>query len=640
MFGALLASKAGFVGSQAVARGLQSQVTEEYVKHGARLFCAIAATLGAVTAAACGMDDASTKGGAGFNGDNHGSGTAGTGANLGPGVPVEQPPKPEQEVDRAFRVPVVSGHWVWTANPKSGRVALIDAKSFTVKTALAGAGPTYLAALPAASGASRALVINTESHDATLLQTTEAGEIETLASLPVHQGANAWAVTADGRFAIAWTDASALSKADPSEGFQDVTVLDLGGKTPTSKRLSVGYRPARIFVDDDNAFAYVATDAGIDVIDLTAKGGPAIANEIALSADPANDRAHRDVNMTPDGAFAFVSRDGKNYVTVVDVAHGEIKNVELPGIVTDLDLNADGTLAVAIIRDAVIPADNAGVGTGGEGGQSQTVGGASAGGGAAVENGGAGGLDSGAAGSEGNVAEGGAGPGPVAVLGSLAVLLPVAKIFGEPTAFTTVQIDEVFGSVELGAEHGQTALLYSNAVPSTHLTLLDLAATTALTHRTVDLKLPVFSAVSSPDGAHAIALLRPQVGSKQPGAFAVVPVAKNLPPKIQGTQAVTVPIDLTQHTPAMVAIDDHRALVTVTDGAGVNFAYLVSMPELTVEPFALDSVPLPQASGLVPEANQAFVAQQHPEGRITFIDLDSKELHTLTGFELSTEVGK
>jgi hypothetical protein len=172
------------------------------------------------------------------------------------------------------------------------------------------------------------------------------------------------------------------------------------------------------------------------------------------------------------------------------------------------------------------------------------------------------------------------------------------------------------------------------------LTLLGLATGAAAEHRTVDLKLPVFSAVSSPDGAHAIALLQPPAGSKQPGAFAVVPVARELPAKIQGTQAVTVPADLTRATPAMVAIDDTRALVTVTDGAAVNFAYLVSMPELTVDPVALDSVPLPQASGLVLEANQAFVAQRHPEGRITFIDLDTKELHTLTGFELSTQVGR
>jgi len=218
-------------------------------------------------------------------------------------------------------------------------------------------------------------------------------------------------------------------------------------------------------------------------------------------------------------------------------------------------------------------------------------------------------------------------------------LLPVASIFAAPDLFDRVELNEVFGSVELG-KNGKTALLFANGVPTTHLTLLGLSEGRATSHRTLDLKLPVFTAVPSPDGAHAIALLKPPAGSKQPGAFAVVPVTKNLPPKIQGTHAVTVPDDLTKAAPAMLAVGDERALLTVTNGSDVNVSYLISLPQLTVDTFRLDSVPLPRASGLVPEANQAFVAQQHPEGRITFIDLTTKEQHTLTGFELSTQVGK
>lgn len=643
MSSAIAASKADFVDLQQVAHRLHSDCTEDQVKHRARLFYAIAATLGAVASNACGVDSANDDG-APASGD-FGPGASGGTSNLGGGTPIPTP-DPEQEVDTAFRVPVVSGHWVWTANPKSGRVALIDAKTFTVKTALAGAGPTYLAALPAQGGGSRALVINSESEDATLLVANEAGEVETTASLPVHSGANAWAVSADGRFAIAWTDASAIANADASEGFQDITVLDLGGKTLTSKRLSVGYRPARIFMDDDSLSAYVATDSGIDVVALVAKGGAVVDTEIELSADPANDTAKREVNMTSDGSFAFVSRAGKDYVTVVDVAQRKIEDVALPGIVTDLDLSADGSTAVAIIRDRKVPPMDpanpsaAGAGAGGQAGQTGV-----GGGGVDVENAGAGGLDIGAAGGAGgggSSGEGGTGsePGPSPQpTGSLAVLLPVATIFEPPHDFVTVALDEVFGSVDLGANDGQTALLYSNGIPSTHLTLLGLGQGANAKHRTVDLKLPVFSALSSPDGAHAIALLKPPEGSRQPGAFAVVPVARDLPAKIQGTLAVTVPADLSKAS-AMVAIDDERALVTVTDGIGVSVAYLVSMPELTVDIFPLDSVPLPQASGLVPEANQAFVAQQHPDGRITFIDLDSRELHTLTGFELATQVGQ
>lgn len=221
----------------------------------------------------------------------------------------------------------------------------------------------------------------------------------------------------------------------------------------------------------------------------------------------------------------------------------------------------------------------------------------------------------------------------------MAVLLPVASVFDAPEVFEKVQLDELFGSVELGAA-GETALLYSNGVPSTHMTLLKLAVDGAFAHRTLDLKLPVFSAVAAPDGAHAIALLKAQAGSAMPGAFAVVPVTRDLPAKIQGTRALTVPNNLDTDVPAMVAVSDERALVTVTDGAATHLAYLARMPELTVDAFELASRPLPQASGIVPEANQAFIAQQHPEGRITFIDLDSNEVHTLTGFELSSQVNQ
>src|SRR6188508_1228310 len=106
MFRAIAASKADFVDPQGVAHGLQSGCTEDNLKHGARLFYAIAATLGAVVSNnACSSDSA---GDAALEvGDNgNGTSTAGTGTGLGPGTPVTTP-EPEKEVDKAFRVPVV-----------------------------------------------------------------------------------------------------------------------------------------------------------------------------------------------------------------------------------------------------------------------------------------------------------------------------------------------------------------------------------------------------------------------------------------------------------------------------------------------------------------------------------------------------
>ena len=599
--------------------------------HGAKLWYAGAAVLGVL--AGCGMDDASKAAGDSGVGPGNPSATGGS-TNLPGGMQVPDP-QPEQEVDQAFQVPVVSGRWVWTANPVSGAVALIDAKSFAVRTIDAGAGPTELAALPAPDGGSRAVVINSVSDDATLLTATDDGALEASGTFPVHAGANAWAVSADGRFAIAWTNAAAIKNADPSEGFQDITVLDLAGSKPFSKRLSVGYRPVRVFMDDDDRYAYFVTDAGIDVVDLASDDGPVVEREVELSDDPANDTAKRDVNITPDGLFAFVSRVDKDYVTVVDVQQGVFKDIRLPGVVTDLDLSADASMVVAIVQQPALPVEPMAAGAG-AGGQTGQAGGGSEGGGTDVEIGGGGGLDAGA--GAGEAGEGGTSIPPLGTPRSLAVLLPVASIFEAPDSFDRVEIDESFRSVELGPE-GATALLYQNGVPSTHLTLLSLAAGDEFkTHRTVDLKLPVFSAVAAPDGAHAVVLLQPPPGSAKPGAFAVVPITKNLSAAIQGTLAPTVPLDFAKDPPAMVAIDANHALVTVSDGLQTHFAYLVSMPALTVDPIQLSSAPLRGASGIVAEANQAFVAQQHPEGRITFIDLDSGEQHTLTGFELSSQV--
>ena len=55
----------------------------------------------------------------------------------------------------------------------------------------------------------------------------------------------------------------------------------------------------------------------------------------------------------------------------------------------------------------------------------------------------------------------------------------------------------------------------------------------------------------------------------------------------------------------------------------------------------MDLLPLaspPLATGIVPLAGKGYVAQQHPEGRITFVDLEDGSAKTLTGFELGAKV--
>src|SRR5688572_9083650 len=121
------------------------------------------ATLLGACALACGAgaDDSAEGGSAPPNGSFGGSSSVGIGGGGG-----TAPLPPEQELETSYRAPVVTGRYVWSANPDSGRIAVIDPETLVVRLAEANFRPTELAALPA-EDADRAVVINSGSDDAT-----------------------------------------------------------------------------------------------------------------------------------------------------------------------------------------------------------------------------------------------------------------------------------------------------------------------------------------------------------------------------------------------------------------------------------------------------------------------------------------
>ena len=54
------------------------------------------------------------------------------------------------------------------------------------------------------------------------------------------------------------------------------------------------------------------------------------------------------------------------------------------------------------------------------------------------------------------------------------------------------------------------------------------------------------------------------------------------------------------------------------------------------ENLSLTSEPL--SIGAVPSSRVIFVGQKHPDGRITFIDWETMEMTSVTGFELNSEI--
>ncbi|MCC6525684.1 MAG: hypothetical protein IT373_23745 [Polyangiaceae bacterium] len=235
-------------------------------------------------------------------------------------------------------------------------------------------------------------------------------------------------------------------------------------------------------------------------------------------------------------------------------------------------------------------------------------------------------------------------PGPVTDLdvsvdGSVAVavvrdtsevaVLRLPDIATDPLAYGLFSVaGTTVGSVAL-ARASSVALLYTNAVPSPVLTAFDTAAAVP-EPRFIVLKAPVQAVFPTPDGAHAVVLHDDLgAGSSYPAALSVVPVTNDLPPKIFGLHARVASV--------AVAPTGDRALVATSDTGSSTYQMVVArMPSLEIDAFPLASEPI--SAGIVTGPNKGFVAQKHPDGRITFIHFASGELRTVTGFELAAEV--
>jgi hypothetical protein len=519
--------------------------------------------------AGCGNSTADSAGARGLprGSDNGNQASGGSSSNNPGGIPndPDTPPPPEKELDQSFRAPVATGKLLWSANPDSGRVALIDAQTLSVRMTNAGFGPTYLAAVPSKSGTDSAIVLNVGSHDASWIKAT-ATQIDTV-TIATHVGANAWSVSADGKYAIAWTDAAHLEGGAPDtlNGYSELTVINLSVSPPSSTRLSVGFRPSQVVFDAGAKHAFAVVDEGISVLDLGKN--PQLSALLTVAA--ADLRVHaRDVNIAPDGSFAVVRVDGSPDVEIIDLASDERQVLTLESNVTDLDLSADGKTATAVLGDATPP---------------EVV--------------------------------------------SFAVPTPGV----EPAEFDRATIPgEIVRSVTL-APSDELALLYANAVPSNHVTLLDTApGENHFGFRTVDVQGAVRGIYVAPDSQTAITFQTPPSGSQKKGLFSIVPTTAVRSPRIVGTDA----------EPAEIAFSDTgKALVTVHDAKSTaRGVYVIGLANLEQNFLPLASEPLPGATGIVPLAKRGFVAQKHPEGRITFIDLETGAAQTLSGFEIAARV--
>jgi hypothetical protein len=497
------------------------------------------------------------------------------------GTCVAPPPPPEdggpvepEETEYKLTDPVSSRRFVWVAMTDQDRLAKIDGANLEVVSLEVGDQPRVLATLP---GTDTAVVLDGNNGAATVVRAMEDASISEL--YPTLPHLNRLVATPGGRYAVAYFD---LDTADPGPvgSFQDVTVLAVGPGSNRAVDLTVGFRPREVESDASGRYAYVVTDQGVSVIDLPtmAAGAPTIVPPIPITEDPHGDARGLEVDIVASGQYAVVRTPGVAAVRVVRMLGdnvGQGWNIPLAGVPTDIDLAPDGSRVYAVFRDP---------------------------------------------------------PG-------LAVI-DVPADAQNPGGVQTVSLANATSGSLVLSEDGKHGLLYTNAFYDERITVVELDQP-GFPRRTIPLQKAVLAVGFDPTGQKAIILHARKPGNpdeadtfeeyidRKPG-YSSFDLASGF------SKLEITPVNPTKFTFAGTA---PRAYVTL-DGGDDEGAY-AAVQSIELDSGVVRTIELgspPSDIGLLPESNKIFVSQRHPLGRVSFIDVTSGQVRTLTGFDLNSQV--
>jgi DNA-binding beta-propeller fold protein YncE len=488
---------------------------------------------------------------------------------------------PPPEVEYELGAPVSSQRYVYVAVTAQDELARIDGSTLEVVSRPVGDAPRVVGAIPNSDGA---VVLDATNGTASIVR--PAAGTDTVRVLPTLPHLNRLDLDPSGRFAVIWFD---LTKAIQDGGisgigsFQDVTVVRLAPGGEKAVNLTVGFRPREVEFDAPGNRAYVITEDGVSVIDLAiaTTSGPSIVPPIPV-ADPLTPPTSLEVDIVPSGEYAAVRRAGEPSLRVVVLGNdlpglppGHILDIPLASPPTDIDLAPDGTRVYAVEREA-----------------------------------------------------------------KQLAIIDVPGDALDPAGVEVVDLaNATVGSLVLSHD-GTRALLFTNATLDERLTMVKLdqpgyptvtwpmkkaaravglspSGTTALV---IHAKAPGDPATASSvdeyiDRSYGYSLIdlatgfaKLQITPVDPGPFAYAPDGSKVYVALDGGDAITAP----------------RALQIVQTQTGVVTSKQLGSP--------------PSAVGILPGAGEAFAMQRHPLGRITFVNLVTDAVRTVTGFDLNGSV--
>lgn len=547
--------------------------------------------------------------------------------------------------------PQASDNYVFVANPGGRSVVVIDSRELTIRSIDTGSSPSYLRAIP---GAEAAMVLNVGSGDASVVRVADDGSLSAR-RVPVVKGANAISIAPDGQHAVVYFDADAGIAGNDFGDFQSVSVVSLEPGAETSTTMAVGFKPERVAFQADGAVGYVVTERGISVLSFGEidASGAGIAPELTFGS---RDVVRDQIIITADGRYAVAPMPSSTELRLIDLATGRETVRDLWALFRFLDEAAWAEFLRAHAVNEPLPEGIpesffkprfTSLHYDPENGQLLAVepdhravvriaipDGFSVTGPVALQA------------IPHDVSEVRHMPGTNLVLAyrpELGVSLLSVIDFGlvEATPAPTVPAGQG-GADGAGGEAGATS---QGGAPSgggeTGM------GTTPI--QTYELRKGVEGVYVSPDGESAIIRHDRQFGDpNEPGIPLEVRILRSsghtlLHPatgelKLERTSADIDEVVFSRDGKfAFLLFDDPQPSFPVADQQAVREVHRVDLPRFLTNPIILlDSAPI--AGAPVPGQTRVFIAQDHPDGRLTFIDWRTGDVQTVTGFELNSRI--
>ncbi len=490
---------------------------------------------------------------------------------------------PEQPTPVAGPVPAATPDYVFALDPAGGQAVRVDAQTLAIEAIPLGGSPAEVDAFPKAD---RVLVLNPGNDEVHLLDATAPGPTVT-ENIPLDRRQDHLRLAPDGSWAAAFTDPN----DSPDQGAEGiVTLIRIAPPGTTSAGTAydraAGFRVSDVFFRAPGGTTQGAVAVALDsvsFVDLTGATPPDLPPRQALPAAASADLASRSVVATPDGAYVLIRSFTSTDLTIVDVDAQSVSTLSLPDVATDLEIEPGGTAAVAVMRATAqiavlrIPQD----------------------------------------------LRANAQPALIS-LGSF----NAGQIAFSPVAAPTT---------------GPFGLLFTNASPSMEIARLDVQS--GLVTPYPPLQKLVQGVGISPDGKSAVVVHRPDPNPQTTDPYAaqvaedegysmfdIASAASQL--KRTGTVAVQGFAFAPRGGAAAVALSDATNQVYGVDA--------LDLETLVATSLALASPPefvgaIPQPSGSTADA-QVWVTQAFAGGRISFVDLSTLALQTVTGFELNSQI--